>query len=51
MKPNVNIIKLNEWDKIFSPDFGLVLESGNYYIYKINATYFQFNILIIYYCK
>ncbi|OUM65696.1 hypothetical protein PIROE2DRAFT_7283 [Piromyces sp. E2] len=35
MKPDVNIIKFDEWDKIFSPDFGLVLESGNYQIYTI----------------
>ncbi|ORX51455.1 hypothetical protein BCR36DRAFT_41239 [Piromyces finnis] len=27
MKPNVNMIKLKEWNKIFSPDYGLVLES------------------------
>ena len=30
MKPNVNIMSFNEWNDIFSTNYGLVLESGKY---------------------
>jgi len=39
MKPNIDIISLYEWNTIFSPDYGLVLESGKP---KKKSLYFNF---------
>jgi len=37
MNPKVNMINFNEWNYIFSPDYGLVLESGKYFFHFYNV--------------